>query len=143
MNKILNRKAFHEFFILDDYIAGLQLVGSEVKSIRKGDCNISDAYIYIKDGEVFVRNMWIAQHKESTYQNHDENRDKKLLLSRQEINQIEKKMDKGTTIIPLEVFCLKNRLKIKIGIAKGKKSWDKRESIKKKDLEREMKRGQI
>ena len=142
MDKITNRKAYHDYFVLDDYVAGMQLQGSEVKSIRRGDCNISEAYIVIKDGEMFARNIWIAQYKEATIQNHVESRERKLLLNKREINQIEKKLEKGTTIIPLEIFAIKNRLKLRIGICKGKKSHDKRSEIKKKDLERESRRGE-
>jgi SsrA-binding protein len=144
MLKIVNRKAYHEFAILSEYVAGMVLVGSEVKSIRGGDANIGDAFIYLKDGEVFLKNMRVSRYKESHLAEiHDESRDKKLLLSRKEINQIEKLLqDKGTTIIPLEVFSYKNCIKVKIGVARGKKLFDKRADLKKKDIERELRRSE-
>ncbi len=145
MLKIVNRKAYHEFTIMCEYIAGLALVGSEVKSIRNGDTTISDSFIFLKNGEVFIKNMRIAKYKQShVAEKHDESRDKKLLLHKKEISQIEKFMqDKGTTIVPLEIFLNKNKLKVKIGIVKGKKLWDHRQDLRKKDLERELRRSEI
>ena len=138
---IKNKKATYDFFIIDSYIAGLVLTGSEVKSLRRGDVNFNDGYIIFKDGELFIKNMRIAKYKEATYNNHEEMRDKKLLLTKKEINKISKSYDeRGITVIPLEVFTLKNRFKLKIGICRGKKNWDKRNSIKEKDLEREYQR---
>ena len=137
-----NRKANFLYTILDTYTAGIMLVGSEVKSVRNNDVSITESYVYFKDGELWIRNMRIARYKESTMQNHDELRDKKLLLTKHELEQIEKSMDKGVTIVPLEVLTLNNKIKVKIGIAKGKKQYDKRASIKEKDLDREMKRDQ-
>ena len=139
--KIVNKKAYYDFFILEEYISGLVLIGSEVKSLRKGDVNFNDGYIIFKDGEVFIKNMRIAQYKEATYNNHEEMRDKKLLLTKKEISKLSKSYDeKGIAIIPLEVFTLKNRFKIKIGICRGKKDYDKRNTIREKDLEREYQR---
>ena len=139
--KIVNRKAYYDFFVLEDFTAGLVLTGSEVKSLRKGDVNFNDGYIIFKDGEVFIKNMRIAQYKEATYNNHEEMRDKKLLLTKKEISKLSKSYDeKGIAIIPLEVFTLKNRFKIKIGICRGKKNYDKRNTIREKDLEREFQR---
>lgn len=145
MLKIVNRKAYHEFAVLQDFVAGIVLEGSEVKSIRKGDATISDAFIFLKDGEVFLKNMKVAKYKEShVAEKHIEARDKKLLLSKKEIAQIEKLIqDKGTTIIPLEVFSYRNTIKVKIGVVRGKKLWDKRETIKKRDSDRELRRAQI
>ena len=139
--KIVNRKAYYDFFVLEDFTAGLVLTGSEVKSLRRGDVNFNDGYIIFKDGEVFIKNMRIAQYKEATYNNHDEMRDKKLLLNKREISKLSKSYDeKGIAIIPLEIFTLKNRFKIKIGICRGKKNYDKRDSIHQKDIERELQR---
>lgn len=145
MLKIVNRKAYHEFAILQDFTAGIVLEGSEVKSIRKGDATISDSFIFLKDSEVFIKNMKVARLKEShVVEKHLESRDKKLLLTKKEISQIEKLIqDKGTTIVPLEVFSYRNLIKVKIGVVRGKKSWDKREVIKKRDAEREIRRAQI
>lgn len=145
MLKIVNRKAYHEFAVLQDFTAGVVLVGNEVKSIRKGDATISDSFIFLKDGEVFLKNMKVAKYKEShSAEKHDDSRDKKLLLNKSEIAQIEKLLqDKGTTIVPLEIFSYRNMIKVKIGVVKGKKLWDKRESIKKRDVERELRRTQV
>jgi SsrA-binding protein len=140
-----NRKAYYEYQIHEEFEAGVVLVGSEVKSIRMGNVTLADSFIYLKDGEVWLKNMNVARYKSShPLTKHEENRDKKLLLSRKEINRIERKLqDKGTTAIPLSIFLKRNRIKIKIGVATGKKLWNKREDIKKKDIEREMKRGMV
>jgi SsrA-binding protein len=145
MLKIVNRKAYHEFAVLKDFTAGVVLVGNEVKSIRKGDATISDSFIFLKDGEVFLKNMKVAKYKEShSAEKHDDSRDKKLLLNKSEIAQIEKLLqDKGTTIVPLEVFSYRNMIKVKIGVVRGKKLWDKRETIKKRDVERDLRRTQV
>jgi SsrA-binding protein len=138
-----NRKAYFEFTVLEDFTAGIVLLGSEVKSIRDGNVNIAnDCFVYIQNGELWAKNMKVARYSQShAFQPHDENRDKKLLLSRKEINKIEKLLqDKGTTMVPLEVFTLHNRIKIKLGIVKGKKLYDKREAIKKRDVERDLRR---
>jgi SsrA-binding protein len=139
--KVVNKKAYFDYFVIEDFVAGLVLTGSEVKSLRRGDVNFNDGYIIFKDGELFIKNMRIAQYKEATYNNHEEMRDKKILLTKKEIGKISKSYDeKGITVIPLEIFTLKNRFKIKLGVCRGKKNWDKRNSIKKKDLEREYQR---
>ena len=143
MKLTTNRKAYFEFQILEEFDAGIVLEGSEVKSIRRGDVTIADAFIYLKSGEVWVKNLVVARYKQThTLLKHDENRDKKLLLNKKEIQKIEKALqDKGTTIIPLEIFTKSNRIKVKIGVAKGKKLYDKRQSIKEKDLKRELQRN--
>lgn len=139
--KIVNKKAYFSYFVLEEYVSGIVLFGSEVKSLRRGDVNFNDGYIIFKDGELFIKNMRIASYKEATYLNHDELRDKKLLLNKKEIEKISKAIgEKGITLIPLEIFTLNNRFKIKLGICKGKKQFDKREVIRKKDLERETQR---
>ena len=139
--KIINRKAYYDYFVIENFTAGMVLFGSEVKSLRKSDVNFNDGYIIFKDGELFIKNMRIASYKEATYLNHDELRDKKLLLSKKEIEKISKSMgEKGITLIPLEIFTVNNRFKIKLGICKGKKQYDKRDQIKLKDLERETQR---
>lgn len=138
-----NRKAYFEFNIIEDFNAGIILLGSEVKSIRKGDFTITDSFAYIKDGEIWVKNMRVSKYKQShSMERHDENRDKKILLNRKEINKIEKLLqDKGSTMILLEVFTLNNRIKIKLGVAKGKKLFDKRNSIKERDIQRDLRRA--
>ena len=138
-----NRKAYYEFHIHEEFEAGVVLVGSEVKSIRMGNVTLADSFIYLKDGEVWLKNMIVARYKSShPLTKHEENRDKKLLLCRKEINRIERKLqDKGTTAIPLSIFLKRNRIKIKIGVATGKKLYDKRKSIKEKDLKRDQQRN--
>lgn len=142
---INNKKAYYLYNILEEFEAGVVLVGSEVKSIRLGNVTLADSFIYLKDGEVWLKNMNVARYKSShPLTKHDENRDKKLLLNRKEINRIERNLqDRGTTAIPLSIFIKNNRIKIKIGVATGKKLWNKREDIKKKDIEREIKRGMV
>lgn len=139
---ITNRKARYEYHVIEDYDAGIILVGTEVKSIRKGNAVIADSFVYIKDNEVWIKNFHIAQYKQAhSLVKHEENRDKKLLLNKKEINKIRRKLDdKGTTVIALGVFIKNNRLKIKIAVAKGKKDYDKRNSIKEKDIKRDLER---
>ena len=137
--KIVNKKAYFEYEILKDFTAGLILVGPEVKSLRKNNANFTDSYCYVWDNEIFLKSMFIAKYNESSWMNHEERRDRKLLLHKKEIKSIAKLcLDKGITIIPLEIFIVEGRFKIKIGVAKGKKLWNKKEDIKKRDIEREL-----
>jgi len=138
-----NRKAYYEYFVLEDFDAGMVLLGNEVKSIREGNVTITDCFAYIASGEIFLKNMKVARYKQTHMaEKHDENRDKKLLLNRKEIDRIEKLLqDKGTTMVPLEIFTAHNRIKVKIGVVKGKKLYDKRETIKKRDMDREIRRS--
>lgn len=139
--KILNRKAFHDYHMLQTYVAGIILTGSEVKSLREGKANINDAHIVIMDNEVFIKNMFIDKYKEANINNHEEKADRKLLLNKKEIKKLVKDVqNNGITIIPLEIFLLKGRFKMKIAVAKGKKLYDKRESKKEKDIERDTQR---
>ena len=137
-----NRKAYYEYSVLEDFDAGLMLLGSEVKSVREGSVSIVDCFAYINNGEVWLKNMKVARYKQThVSEKHDENRDKKLLLNRKEINRIEKLLqDKGTTMVPLEIFTANNRVKVKIGIVKGKKLWNKKDNIKERDIKREISR---
>jgi len=139
----LNRRARYEYNFIEEYEAGIVLVGSEVKSVRMGNVTMVDAFIYIKDNEVWIKNLKVAAYKSAhTLDKHEENRDKKLLLNKKEITRIKRKLeDKGTTAIPLGMFIKHNRIKIKIAVAKGKKNFDKREAIKERDLTREMQRN--
>jgi SsrA-binding protein len=139
----LNRRARYEYNFIEEYEAGIVLVGSEVKSVRMGNVTMVDAFIYIKDNEVWIKNLKVAAYKSAhSLDKHEENRDKKLLLNKKEITRIKRKLeDKGTTAIPLGMFIKHNRIKIKIAVAKGKKTWDKRETIKERDLTREMQRN--
>ena len=139
----LNRRARYEYTFMEEFDCGIVLVGSEVKSVRMGNVTMVDAFIYIKDNEVWIKNLKVAAYKSAhTLDKHEENRDKKLLLNKKEITRIKRKLeDKGTTAIPLGMFIKHNRIKIKIAVAKGKKNFDKREAIKERDLTREMQRN--
>lgn len=142
--KIVNKKAYYNYQVLEDFTAGIMLVGSEVKALRENNMNFGDSFIFFKDGELYVKNMSIAKYKESSYQNHDELRDRKLLLNKKEIVKISKMSDiKGISIIPLEIMTIHGRFKLKIGVCRGKKEWNKKEDIKKRDIERESKRDGI
>ena len=140
--EIKNRSAYHEYFIDDKYEAGIVLLGTEVKSLRAGRASFNDSYCLIHKGEIFIRNLHIAEYSYGTVNNHDPVRERKLLLQKREIKKIESKLkEKGYTIVPLRIyFNDKNLLKIEIGLAKGKKLHDKRETLRQKDAEREMKR---
>lgn len=137
-----NKKAYFEYSVLESFDAGIILIGNEVKSIRRSDVTIADSFVYIKNGELFIKNMKVAKYKQAhMLDKHDENREKKLLLNKREINKIEKLIQGvGTTIIPLEVFVSKNLIKVKIGVCKGKKLWNKKEDIKSRDIDRDSKR---
>jgi SsrA-binding protein len=137
-----NRKAYFEFSIIEEFDCGIILTGSEVKSIRGGGITIVDAFAYFKSGEIWVKNLKVAPYKQAhKLDKHDDNREKKLLLNKKEINKIDRLlMDKGTTLIPLGLFVQNNRIKVKIGLCKGKKLWNKKEDIKKRDIDRDTKR---
>lgn len=136
--EILNRKAHYNYFIKETYEAGIELVGTEIKSIRKGSCNINECYGRVKNGEIFLTNMYIAKYDEGNRFNHDERRERKLLLHKSEIIKLSKKLELDNyTLVPLKLYFKKNHAKILLGLCKGKKLYDKRETIKKRDLERE------
>ena len=137
-----NKKAYFEYSVLESFDAGIKLIGNEVKSIRRSDVTIADSFVYIKNGELFIKNMKVAKYKQAhMLDKHDENREKKLLLNKREINKIEKLIQGvGTTIIPLEIFVSNNLIKVKIGVCKGKKLWNKKEDIKNRDIDRDAKR---
>ena len=140
--EIKNRSAFHEYFFDNKYVAGIVLTGTEVKSLREGKASFNDSYCIIHKGEVWLKSLHIAEYSHGTTNNHDPIRDRKLLLQKREINKIEGKLkEKGYTLIPLLIFFNeKDLVKVEIGLGKGKKLHDKRETIKKRDVEREMKR---
>ena len=140
--EIKNRQAFYEYFIDDTFTAGMMLLGTEVKSLRAGKCSFNDSYCLLHKGEVFIKSLHIAEYSHGTVNNHDPIRERKLLLNRREIKKIEGKIkEKGYTIIPLKIFFNeKNIVKIEIGLARGKKLHDKRDTIRQRDTEREMKR---
>jgi len=139
--KIVNRRAYYEYFVIKEFIAGIKLTGSEVKSLRNGEANLQDSFCYTFNNEVFVKGMYIAKNKMSSYNNHEEKRDRKLLLNKKEIRDIadEVKVNQGMTIIALEIFEMRGKFKVKLCLAKGKKQHDKRESIKDREAKREIK----
>jgi len=142
MKITINRKARFEYQFIEEFDCGIILVGNEVKSIRNNDVTISDSFAYVKNGEVWIKNMKVSPYKQAhKLDKHDDCRDKKLLLHKKEINKIDKLLKvKGNTLIPLEVFISKNRIKVKISVCKGKKLWNKKEDIKQRDIDRDSKR---
>lgn len=140
--EIKNRSAYFEYFVDDKFIAGMMLLGTEVKSLRAGRASFNDAYCLFHKSELWLKSMHIAEYSHGTANNHDPLRDRKLLLNKREIKKLEAKIkEKGYTIIPLRIFFNeKNLAKIEIGLAKGKKLYDKRETIKQRDTDREIKR---
>lgn len=137
--EIVNRKARHDYFITEEYECGIVLTGTEIKSIREGSCNIGDSYGHIRKGELFVLNMFIGEYKEGNIFNHEETRTRKLLMHKNEIMKLSNKVSlEGYTLIPLKVYFKDNKAKLLLGLCKGKKDYDKRESIKERDIEREI-----
>jgi len=143
MSIVNNRKAYFEYHVLEEFEAGIVLLGSEVKSIRMGNVTLADSFIYLKSGEVWIKNFKVARYKQTHIsEKHEENREKKLLLTKTQIVKVSRMMeDKGITCVPLQVFIKNNKLKVKIGVVKGKKLYDKRQSIKERDVKWEMQRG--
>lgn len=139
---IENRRARFDYQFLDMFVAGLVLRGTEIKSIREGKAGLSDSYCYFRNDELYVKNLHISEYTEASFKQHEPLRERKLLLSRQELNKLLKKIkDQGLTIIPVRLFITeKGFAKLEIALAKGKKEFDKRDDIKKKDIEREMQR---
>lgn len=138
----VNRKAYHDYSIEETYEAGMVLLSSEIKSIRKGKVSLKEAYVSFVKGEAFVKGMNIAQYKEATYNNHDETRDRKLLLHKREIEKLFSKCKiQGFTCVPLRMYFKDGRVKLEIALAKGKNLHDKRESDKKRDMERAAKQA--
>ena len=136
-----NKKAYHDYFILDKYETGISLAGTEVKSLRMGKCSIKESFIRIEDGEVFIYGMHISPYEKGNIFNKDPLRVRKLLLHRAEINKlIGKTKEKGMTIVPLRIYLKGSLVKVEIGLAKGKKLYDKRQDISKKDQQREASR---
>lgn len=136
-----NKKAYHDYFILDTYEAGIALHGTEVKSLRMGKCSIKESFIQIENGEVFIYGMHISPYEKGNIFNKDPLRVKKLLLHKTEINKLlGKTQEKGMSIVPLKVYLKGSLVKVEIGLAKGKKLYDKRQDITKKDQKREAER---
>lgn len=142
MTELRNRSAFHEFFIEDTYTAGMVLTGTEVKALRVGKASFNDSYCIFHQGELFIKSLHISEYSFGTTQRHEPLQERKLLLTKRELKKLEAKLtEKGYTIVPLKIFFNENNLaKIEIGLGKGKKLHDKRETIQKRDVEREMKR---
>ena len=139
---IKNRKASFSYQLIDKFVAGIVLVGTEIKSIRNNQAHISDAYCLFIDNELWVRNLHIDEYSNNGHQNHEPKRVRKLLLNRIELNKIDSKIkEKGMSLIPLRLFSNeKGKIKLEISLAKGKKTFDKRESIKEKDIKRDIDR---
>lgn len=142
-DRIVNRKAGYEYEILEKFQAGLILTGTEVKSVRAGQVNMGDAYCLKKEGKIMIRNLHISLWKQGSYNNHQPLRDRTLLLNKNEIKKIETKLkDKGITVVPLEIFFSETGfVKILIGLARGKKNYDKRETIKEREIKRDLERN--
>jgi SsrA-binding protein len=142
MAEIKNRNAYFEYFIIDKYTAGIVLTGTEVKSLRTGKASFNDSYCIFQKGELWIKSFHIAEYSHGTINNHDPLRERKLLLSKRELKRLENKLkEQGFTIVPLRLFFNeKNIAKVEIGLAKGKKLHDKRETIKQRESDRELKR---
>ena len=142
MSEIKNRSAYHEYFIDTKYEAGMVLLGTEVKSIRGGKVSFNDSYCLVHKGEIWIKSLHIAEYSHGTVNNHDPMRERKLLLQKKELRKLEAKMkEKGLTLVPLRIFFNEKGLaKMELGLGKGKKQYDKRETLKARDTEREMKR---
>ncbi len=139
---VTNRKAWHEYHILDKYEGGIVLYGSEVKAIREGKANIKEAYVRFIDNELFVIGMHIGKYSNEGYSTHTPVRDRKLLLHRQELNKMRKMVEeKGKTLIPLSIYFKRGNVKVEFGLAKGKKIWDKRKAKMEKDVDRQVDRA--
>ncbi len=139
---IKNKKASFEYNFLSTYKAGIMLTGTEIKSVREGKASLNDAFCLFVNDELWIRNMHISEYKQGSYNNHEPKRPRKLLLNRIELNKLQSNLkDKGTTIIPIQLFFNERGIaKVEIALARGKKMFDKRETIKKRDVERELSR---
>lgn len=139
--EIKNKKANFDYFIEETIECGIELKGTEIKSLRNGSGDLKDTFALIRNGEVFLHNMYIAKYEEGNIFNHDERRTRKLLLHKSEIKKIKEKVDReGYSLVPLKAYLVKNKVKVLLGIGKGKKLYDKRETIKERDLKREAQR---
>ena len=133
-----NRKAFHDYHILETFEAGVALVGTEVKSIRGGNVNLRDSYARVESGEIWVYNIHVSPYSHRGYSDHEPTRRRKLLLHRQEIRKlIGKTVEKGMTLVPVRMYLKNGRIKIAVSLAKGKKEYDKRETLKRREVDRE------
>ena len=139
--EIKNKKAYFDYFIEETIECGIELKGTEIKSLRRGSGDFKDTFALIRSGEVFLHNMYIAKYEEGNIFNHDERRTRKLLLHKHEIKKLKEKVDReGYSLVPLKAYLVKNKVKVLLGVGKGKKLYDKRETIKERDLKREAQR---
>ena len=139
MIEIKNKKAYFDYFIEDTYETGIVLTGTEIKSVRKGSSNLKDTYVRVKNNEIFLINMFIAPYENGNIFNHEERRERKLLLHKKEIYKIRDKVQKeGYSLVPLKLYLKNGKAKILLGIAKGKKTYDKRQALKEKDIKRDL-----
>lgn len=137
-----NKKAYHDYFILDTYEAGIELKGTEIKSVRKGSTNLKDAFIRIKNDEAYIENMHIAPYEQGNRFNHEPLRTRKLLLHKKQIKKLQKEVkENGLTIVPTKLYFNTSKLKIEIALARGKKLYDKRQDLKAKDAKRDVERA--
>ena len=142
MTEIKNKKAYYDYFIEEEIECGIVLKGTEIKSVREGLANIKDSYAIIRNGEVFLLNAHISKYQDGSVFNHDERRTRKLLLNKKEILKLRDKVEiSGYTLVPLKFYFNKNKLKVLLGVAKGKKLHDKRESLKEKDMKKDIERA--
>lgn len=140
--EIKNKKAYFDYTEVESYVAGIVLLGTEIKSIRSGKASLSDAYCYISGGEIFMKNSYVAVYENAGYVSHEERRDRKLLLHKNEINKLDKKVkEKGFSIVPIKMFIDEHgRCKVSVMLCRGKKEYDKKQTIKERDLDRETKK---
>ena len=142
--EIVNRKAKFEYFIEEKYEAGIELKGTEIKSLRKNSCDLADSFVIIKNSEAYLLNTYIAQYNEGNIFNHEVRRTRKLLLHKAEIKKLNSLVTRsGYTLIPLKIYLKNGIAKVEIGVCKGKKLYDKRETIKNRDLEREARKNKM
>ena len=140
--EILNRKARYDYEIEDTYEAGMVLTGTEIKSIRQGKANIKDSYAIVRNNEIYLLNTHISLYNEGNRFNHEETRTRKLLLHKKEIYKLRDKLEiEGYTLIPLKIYFVRGKAKVEIGVAKGKKNYNKKEAIKERDIKREMEKS--
>mgnify|MGYP002797930481 FL=1 len=137
-----NKKAFHDYFILDTYEAGIELKGTEIKSVRLGHVNLKDAFIRFKNDEAFIENMHIAPYEQGNIFNHEPLRNRKLLLHKKQIKKLQREVkENGLTVVPTKLYFNTSKLKVEIALARGKKIYDKRQELKAKDAKRDMERA--
>lgn len=140
--EILNRRAKFDYFVEEEYEAGIVLTGTEIKSVRNGHCNIKDSYGIVRNGEVFLLNMYIGAYKEGNIFNHNETRSRKLLLHKKEIKKMTQAIEQqGLTLVPLKIYFKDNLLKVLLGVCRGKKTYDKRETMKERDIQRDVQKN--